>query len=103
MPAIKRKATEHPKSVARLGSVTEFAKALQVSSSAVSQQISQLEVKHFYRAKWCLLLTVDGDHLSQTTTQSARGMQIIIETECYMHFNSEKPQASDTVDPPDWH
>jgi LysR family transcriptional regulator, glycine cleavage system transcriptional activator len=79
MRDINLKATEHFEAVARLGSVTKAAEELQVSPSAVSQQINALEkqfgVKLFRREKRRLVLTLDGDRLFQTTTQAFRAIR----------------------------
>lgn len=79
MRDINLKATEHFEAVARLGTVTKAAEELQVSPSAVSQQISLLEsqlgVKLFRREKRRLVLTLDGDRLFQTTTQAFRALR----------------------------
>lgn len=79
MRDINLKATEYFEAVARLGSVTKAAGELQVSPSAVSQQIglleAQLGVKLFRREKRRLVLTLDGDRLFQTTTQAFRAIR----------------------------
>lgn len=79
MRDINLRATEHFEAVARLGSVTKAAEELQVSPSAVSQQINTLEVqlgvKLFRREKRRLVLTLDGDRLFQTTTQAFRAIR----------------------------
>ncbi len=74
MRDLNLKATEHFEAVARLGTVTKAARELEVSPSAVSQQIRQLEtqfgVKLFRREKRRLILTLEGDRLFQTLTQA---------------------------------
>ena len=64
--------------VARLGRVARAAEALGVSSSAVSQQIKQLEeqlgVRLFHRERKRLQLTLEGERLFQTTTQALRAI-----------------------------
>jgi DNA-binding transcriptional LysR family regulator len=74
MRDINLKATEYFEAVARLGTVTKAAQELGVSPSAVSQQVSALEVqfgvKLFRREKRRLTLTLDGDRLYQTTSQA---------------------------------
>jgi len=74
MRDINLKATEYFEAVARLGTVTKAAAELEVSPSAVSQQINRLEeqlgVRLFRREKRRLVLTLDGDRLFQTTTQA---------------------------------
>jgi DNA-binding transcriptional LysR family regulator len=71
---INIKATEYFEAVARLGTVTKAAHELDVSPSAVSQQVRLLEaqfgVKLFRREKQRLVLTLDGDRLFQTTTRA---------------------------------
>ncbi|WP_299843788.1 LysR substrate-binding domain-containing protein [uncultured Jannaschia sp.] len=68
------KGTEYFEAVARLGTVTKAAEELDVSPSAVSQQIGQLEAQFgvmlFRREKRRLILTLDGDRLFQTLTQA---------------------------------
>ncbi|WP_244546018.1 LysR substrate-binding domain-containing protein [Aureimonas phyllosphaerae] len=58
--------------VVRLGGVAKAADEMQVSVSAVSQQLRQLEqqlgVSLFHREKRRLALTIDGERLFQTTT-----------------------------------
>ncbi|KQQ87683.1 transcriptional regulator [Aureimonas sp. Leaf324] len=60
--------------VVRLGGVAKAADEMQVSVSAVSQQLRQLEhqlgVRLFDREKRRLSLTIDGERLFQTTTQA---------------------------------
>jgi LysR family transcriptional regulator, glycine cleavage system transcriptional activator len=79
MRDINLRATEHFEAVARLGSVTKAAEELQVSPSAVSQQINTLEaqlgVRLFRREKRRLVLTLDGDRLFQTTTHAFRALR----------------------------
>lgn len=79
MRHINLKATEYFEAVARLGTVTNAARELGVSPSAVSQQIGALEaqfgVKLFRREKRRLILTLDGDRLFQTTTQAFGAMR----------------------------
>ncbi len=74
MRDINLKATEYFEAVARLGTVTKAAEELKVSPSAVSQQLkileTQLGVRLFRREKRRLVLTLDGDRLFQTTSQS---------------------------------
>ncbi len=74
MRDINLKATEYFDAVARLGTVTKAAAELDVSPSAVSQQIRHLETqlgaKLFRREKRRLVLTLDGDRLFQTTSQA---------------------------------
>lgn len=74
MRDINLKAMEHFEAVARLGSVTKAGVELNVSASAVSQQIRHLEaqfgVRLFRREKRKLILTLEGDRLFQTTTQA---------------------------------
>lgn len=74
MGGINLKATEHFEAVARLGGVTKAAAELDVSPSAVSQQIRALEkqfgVTLFRREKRRLVLTLEGDRLFQTTTKA---------------------------------
>lgn len=74
MRDINLKATEYFEAVARLGTVTKAAEELKVSPSAVSQQLKTLEtqlgVRLFRREKRRLVLTLDGDRLFQTTSQS---------------------------------
>lgn len=76
---INIRATEHFEAVARLGTVTKAAVELGVSTSAVSQQIKQLEtqlgVKLFRREKRRLVLTLDGDRLFQTMSQAFRAIR----------------------------
>lgn len=76
---INIRATEHFEAVARLGTVTKAAGELGVSTSAVSQQIRQLEtqlgVKLFRREKRRLVLTLDGDRLFQTMSQAFRAIR----------------------------
>jgi LysR family transcriptional regulator, glycine cleavage system transcriptional activator len=73
------KAMEYFETVARLGSVTRAAQDLGLSPSAVSQQVSALEVqlgvKLFRREKRRLVLTSEGDRLFQTTTQAFRAIR----------------------------
>jgi DNA-binding transcriptional LysR family regulator len=68
------KGTEYFEAVARLGTVTKAAEELEVSPSAVSQQLRNLEVqfgvKLFRREKRRLVLTLEGDRLFQTLTQA---------------------------------
>ncbi|MDO5659194.1 MAG: LysR substrate-binding domain-containing protein [Paracoccus sp. (in: a-proteobacteria)] len=65
--------------VARLGGVMRAAEELQVSASAVSQQIRLLEhnlgVKLFHREKRHLRLTIDGERLFQTTSQAFQSIR----------------------------
>ncbi len=79
MRDINIRATEHFEAVARLGTVTKAANELGVSSSAVSQQIRQLEaqlgVNLFRREKRRLVLTLDGDRLFQTMSQAFRAIR----------------------------
>jgi len=74
MRDINLKSAEFFEAVARLGTVTKAAGELEVSPSAVSQQINRLEtqlgVKLFRREKRRLVLTLDGDRLFETTTQA---------------------------------
>ncbi|MCI4663705.1 MAG: LysR substrate-binding domain-containing protein [Neomegalonema sp.] len=74
MRDINLKATQCFEAVARLGTVTQAARELEVSPSAVSQQISRLEAqlgaKLFRREKRRLVLTLEGDRLFQTATQA---------------------------------
>lgn len=74
MRDLNLKATEYFEAVARLGTVTKAAGELEVSPSAVSQQLGQLEaqlgVKLFRREKRRLVLTLEGDRLFQTLTQA---------------------------------
>ncbi len=74
MRDINLKATEYFEAVARLGTVTKAAEELKVSPSAVSQQLkileTQLGARLFRREKRRLVLTLDGDRLFQTTSQS---------------------------------
>ena len=74
MRDLNLKGTEYFEAVARLGTVTKAAKELEVSPSAVSQQLGQLEsqfgVKLFRREKRRLILTLEGDRLFQTLTQA---------------------------------
>lgn len=76
---INIRATEHFEAVARLGTVTKAAGELGVSTSAVSQQIRQLEtqlgVNLFRREKRRLVLTLDGDRLFQTMSQAFRAIR----------------------------
>lgn len=74
MRDLNLKAWEYFEAVARLGTVTKAAAELQVSPSAVSQQLKGLEqqfgVMLFRREKQRLVLTLDGDRLYQTTTRA---------------------------------
>ena len=76
---INIRATEHFEAVARLGTVTKAAGELGVPTSAVSQQIRQLEtqlgVNLFRREKRRLVLTLDGDRLFQTMSQAFRAIR----------------------------
>ncbi|MDO5630216.1 MAG: LysR substrate-binding domain-containing protein [Paracoccus sp. (in: a-proteobacteria)] len=69
----------HFEAVARLGGVMRAAEELQVSASAVSQQIRLLEqnlgVKLFHREKRHLRLTIDGERLFQTTSQAFQSIR----------------------------
>ncbi|MER9801873.1 LysR family transcriptional regulator, partial [Mesorhizobium sp. M0142] len=64
----------HFEAVARLGGVAKAAQELQVTPSAVSQQLRLLEhqlgVRLFQREKRHLSLTIDGERLFQTTPQA---------------------------------
>lgn len=79
MRDINLKATEYFEAVARLGTVTKAAEELEISPSAVSQQVSHLEsqlgVKLFRREKQRLILTIEGDRLFETTTQAFRAIR----------------------------
>ncbi len=72
-------ATQFFEAVARLGGVTRAAEELQVSPSAVSQQIKLLEqqlgVKLFTRSKQVLSLTIDGDRLYQAATRTLQNFR----------------------------
>ncbi|TIM69078.1 MAG: LysR family transcriptional regulator [Mesorhizobium sp.] len=74
MSDIKFKSMAHFEAVARLGGVAKAAQELQVTPSAVSQQLRLLEhqlgVRLFQREKRHLSLTIDGERLYQTTTQA---------------------------------
>lgn len=74
MRDLNLKGTEYFEAVARLGTVTKAARELQVSPSAVSQQLHKLEtqfgVKLFRREKQRLVLTLEGDRLFQTLTHA---------------------------------
>jgi LysR family transcriptional regulator, glycine cleavage system transcriptional activator len=74
MRDINIRAMEHFEAVARLGSVTKAAAELNVSPSAVSQQVraleAQLGVRLFRREKRRLVLTLDGDRMFQTISQA---------------------------------
>jgi LysR family glycine cleavage system transcriptional activator len=65
--------------VARLGGVARASEELQVSASAVSQQIrlleQQLGVRLFHREKRHLRLTIDGERLFQTTSQAFQSIR----------------------------
>ena len=69
----------HFEAVARLGGIARAAEELQVSPSAVSQQIRLLEqnlgVKLFHREKRHLRLTIDGERLFQTTSQAFQSIR----------------------------
>ncbi|WP_299905834.1 LysR substrate-binding domain-containing protein [uncultured Paracoccus sp.] len=69
----------HFEAVARLGGVMRAAEDLQVSASAVSQQIKLLEqslgVKLFHREKRHLRLTIDGERLFQTASQAFQSIR----------------------------
>jgi DNA-binding transcriptional LysR family regulator len=69
----------HFEAVARLGGIARASEELQVSASAVSQQIRLLElqlgVKLFHREKRHLRLTIDGERLFQTTTQAFQSLR----------------------------
>ncbi|WP_299844669.1 LysR substrate-binding domain-containing protein [uncultured Paracoccus sp.] len=69
----------HFEAVARLGGVMRAAEELQVSASAVSQQIKLLEqslgVKLFHREKRHLRLTIDGERLFQTASQAFQSIR----------------------------
>lgn len=92
MRDINLKATEYFEAVARLGTVTKAAEELEISPSAVSQQVSQLEsqlgVKLFRREKQRLILTIEGDRLFETTTQAFRAIGTPATSLC------ESPRAS---------
>lgn len=72
-------AMAHFEAVARLGGVVRAAEDLQVSASAVSQQIrileQQLGVRLFHREKRHLRLTIDGERLFQTTSQAFQSIR----------------------------
>ncbi|TIT41079.1 MAG: LysR family transcriptional regulator [Mesorhizobium sp.] len=74
MSDLKFKSMAHFEAVARLGGVAKAAQELQVTPSAVSQQLRLLEhqlgVRLFQREKRHLSLTIDGERLYQTTTQA---------------------------------
>lgn len=74
MRDINIRAIEYFEAVARLGTVKKAAAELGISPSAVSQQISLLEsrfgVRLFRREKRQLVLTLDGDRLTQTRSQA---------------------------------
>lgn len=74
MHDINLKGTVYFEAVARLGTVSQAARELGLSSSAVSQQIknleSQLGVQLFRREKRRLFLTVEGDRLFETTSHA---------------------------------
>ncbi|MER8837085.1 LysR family transcriptional regulator, partial [Mesorhizobium sp. M0909] len=74
MSDIKFNSMTHFEAVARLGGVAKAAQELQVTPSAVSQQLRLLEhqlgVRLFQREKRHLSLTIDGERLFQTTTQA---------------------------------
>lgn len=74
MRDINIRAMEHFEAVARLGSVTKAAAELNVSPSAVSQQVraleAQLGVRLFRREKRRLVLTLDGDRMFLTISQA---------------------------------
>jgi LysR family transcriptional regulator, glycine cleavage system transcriptional activator len=65
--------------VARLGGIARASEELQVSASAVSQQIrfleQQLGVRLFHREKRHLRLTIDGERLFQTTSQAFQSIR----------------------------
>ncbi|WP_103334410.1 LysR substrate-binding domain-containing protein [Pseudotabrizicola formosa] len=69
----------HFEAVARLGGVARASEELQVSASAVSQQIrfleQQLGVRLFHREKRHLRLTIDGERLFQTTSQAFQSIR----------------------------
>lgn len=69
----------HFEAVARLGGISRASEELQVSASAVSQQIrlleQQLGVKLFHREKRHLRLTIDGERLFQTTSQAFQSIR----------------------------
>ena len=69
----------HFEAVARLGGIARASEELQVSASAVSQQIrlleQQLGVKLFHREKRHLRMTIDGERLFQTTTQAFQSLR----------------------------
>lgn len=69
----------HFEAVARLGGIARASEELQVSASAVSQQIRLLEhqlgVKLFHREKRHLRLTIDGERLFQTATQAFQSIR----------------------------
>ena len=69
----------HFEAVARLGGVIRAAEELQISPSAVSQQIKLLEqnlgVKLFHRERRHLRLTIDGERLFQTATQAFQSIR----------------------------
>ncbi|MGF9564736.1 LysR substrate-binding domain-containing protein [Neorhizobium sp. JUb45] len=79
MKSLNLNATQYFEAVARLGGVTRAAEELQVSPSAVSQQIrlleQQLGVKLFTRSKQVLSLTIDGERLYQTTTRALQSIK----------------------------
>lgn len=69
----------HFEAVARLGGIARASEELQISASAVSQQIrlleQQLGVKLFHREKRHLRLTIDGERLFQTTSQAFQSIR----------------------------
>ena len=69
----------HFEAVARLGGVIRASEELQISPSAVSQQIKLLEqnlgVKLFHRERRHLRLTIDGERLFQTATQAFQSIR----------------------------
>jgi len=79
MKSLNLNATQYFEAVARLGGVTRAAEELQVSPSAVSQQIKLLEqqlgVKLFKRSKQVLSLTIDGERLYQATTRALHSIR----------------------------
>jgi LysR family transcriptional regulator, glycine cleavage system transcriptional activator len=79
MKSLNLNATQYFEAVARLGGVTRAAEELQVSPSAVSQQIrlleQQLGVKLFTRSKQVLSLTIDGERLYQAATRALQSIR----------------------------
>ncbi|MGX9574303.1 LysR substrate-binding domain-containing protein [Mesorhizobium sp. f-mel] len=79
MSDLNFKSMAHFEAVARLGGVAKAAQELQVTPSAVSQQLRLLEhqfgVRLFQREKRHLSLTIDGERLYQTASQAFESLR----------------------------